>query len=441
MPRLQSLLTSQILLATLWAAAVIRIAWNHPVLQVASGMVLAIYILLVIGKIRRRMQILIFCLTATATVLAAIFNGWGALWQGMEHSVIFAAFFGTVVLLRATADQRPETGAARRSVEQLGPQERDSGLMAGSQFLGSVLNVGVMSIFAPIVGQDSGDDTRKSAAEACQRGMCLCCLWSPFWLAMALCYEHLPEVTLWQIMTLGLVFVVVGFVTAHLLYTRNVGMAGMVGAIGALIPVLPPVAAAAAIVLLLNATTSLSTLQCLVTGIPVLCLTGLLFQGRAPLSAALQQSGKGIGAVHSEVVLLTAAILLGKALILTISATGFDQTIAALQLPDWGVITAIIATITILAFVGVHQIVTATLVLVLFGSIETGVSHLIIMEATLIGWAFSSMTGLSAVSVAVASNMFNVSLEGLAYGPNLRFVGAFGLISVVGLTGLNRLLV
>ncbi len=441
MLRLQSLPTNQILLALLWSAAVIRIAWNHPVLQIASGIVLALYIVLVIGKIRRRMQILIFCLAATAMILATIFDGWTALRQGMEHSVIFAAFFGTVVLLRTTADQRPEISKARHSVERLGPQERNSGLMAGSQFLGSVLNVGVMSIFAPIVGRDSGDATRKSAAEACQRGMCLCCLWSPFWLAMALCYEHLPEVTLWQIMSLGLAFVIVAFVTAHLLYTRNVGLAGLVGAIGALVPVLPPVALAAAIVLVLNATTSLSTLQCLVTGIPVLCLIGLSLQGRAQLSAALQQSSKGIGAVHSEVVLLTAAILLGKALILAISATGFDQTIAALQLPDWGVITTIIATITILAFVGVHQVVTATLVLVLFGSIETGVSHLIIMEATLIGWAFSSMTGLSAVSVAVASNMFNVSLEGLAYGPNLRFVAAFGLISVFGLTVLNRLLV
>jgi hypothetical protein len=63
------------------------------------------------------------------------------------------------------------------------------------------------------------------------------------------------------------------------------------------------------------------------------------------------------------------------------------------------------------------------------------------MEATLIGWAFSSMTGLSAVSVAVASNMFGVSLEGLAYGPNLRFVAAFGIISIIGLTALNRLLI
>ncbi|MBK20463.1 MAG: hypothetical protein CMM52_16655 [Rhodospirillaceae bacterium] len=441
MQGLTSLPLNQILLATLWAFAVIQIFWSHPILELAGGIALGLYIVLVISKIRRRMQILISCLAATAITLAAIFDGWTALWQGMENSVIFAAFFGTVVLLRATADQRPEISRARQFVERLGAQERDSGLMAGSQFLGSVLNVGVMSIFAPIVGRDTSSDIRKLAAEACQRGMCLCCLWSPFWIAMALCYEHLPTVMLWQIMTLGLVFVLVGFVTAHFLYTRSVGLAGLMRAVAALIPVLPPVAAAAFVVLLLNSTTSLSTLQCLVTGIPVLCLFGLAAQGLSHLKIAVQQSGNGIGAVHSEVVLLTAAILLGKTLTLAISETGFNQAVAALGLPDWGVITAVIATITVLAFAGVHQIVTATLVLVLFGSIDTGVSHLIIMEAALIGWAFSSMTGLSAVSVAVASNMFNVSLEGLAYGPNLRFVAVFGVIAVIGLTALNRLLI
>ena len=212
-------------------------------------------------------------------------------------------------------------------------------------------------------------------------------------------------------------------------------------AVRALLPVFLPVAAAACVVLALNATTPLSTLQCLITGIPVFCFIGLSLQGYQYFKSAAVQLGKGIGAVHSEVVLLTAAILLGKTLILAIDQTGFDEMIAAFQLPDWAIITAIIATIALLAFVGIHQIVTATLVLVLFEPVETDLLQLIIMEATLIGWALSSMTGLSAVSVAVASNMFKVSLEGLCYGPNLRFVISFSLISIDFLTSLHRTLI
>lgn len=432
---------SQILLAGLWAAAVIRVFWENQSLSFASGLILSIYILAVIGKIPRRMKILISCLSVSAISLAILYDGWLALWQGLEHSVVFAAFFGTVILLRATADQRPEITEARQLVEKLGAQERNSGLMAGSQFLGSILNIGVMSIFAPIIGPNNSNKIRKTAAEACLRGMCLCCLWSPFWLAMALCYEHLPNVKLWQIMTLGLTFVFSGFSFAHLLYTRNVSFRGALRSIAALIPVLPPVAAAASVVLLLNAITPLSTLQCLITGIPLLCITALAFQGRYQLLSAIKQAGKGMGTIHSEIVLLTTAILLGRALIVAIEKSGFNETILAIQLPDWGIISAIISTITICAFFGVHQIVTATLMLVIFATVETNVLPLITMEAILLGWAFSSMTGLSAVSVTVASNMFSVPIEDLAFGPNLKFIAVFGLISIICLTILNRTMI
>ena len=58
----------------------------------------------------------------------------------------------------------------------------------------------------------------------------------------------------------------------------------------------------------------------------------------------------------------------------------------------------------------------------------------------LLGWAFSSMTGLSAVSVAVAGAMFGVPLEKIAYGPNVRFCLVFGVIATLIVTGINALL-
>ena len=85
---------------------------------------------------------------------------------------------------------------------------------------------------------------------------------------------------------------------------------------------------------------------------------------------------------------------------------------------------------TVFGFAGIHQVVTATVMLVLFGALPLGLSHLALMEAVLLGWAFTSMTGLSAVSVAAASTMFGVPLERVAYGPNIRFCLAFGVIGV-----------
>ena len=74
-----------------------------------------------------------------------------------------------------------------------------------------------------------------------------------------------------------------------------------------------------------------------------------------------------------------------------------------------------------------------------FAPLETGVDDTILMEAALVGWAFASMIGLTAVSTATASAMFGVPRGRLIFGPNLVFVGAFGVVSVLFLWASNSL--
>ncbi len=287
-------------LFALWIMAIVRIFWPHPQLILASGIVLLTYVVLSFRRIRRQLQILSLLLALTAVALAGWLGAWAGLWQGMEKAVIFAAFFGTLTLMRATADLRPEIGRARKLVEPLSAGARTSGLLVGTNVLGTALVVGVMPIFAPIVGQDAPYAVRKSAAEACQRGMCLACLWSPFWLAMAISTEHLPDVPLWQIMVLGLLLCALGLTVAQLMYTPDVGMRALWQALRAFSPVLPPVALSAAAVLGLKAVTPLTTLQCLVVGIPVLCIGGLLSQSIDHLRRAASQAAQGVGAVRGK---------------------------------------------------------------------------------------------------------------------------------------------
>jgi len=50
------------------------------------------------------------------------------------------------------------------------------------------------------------------------------------------------------------------------------------------------------------------------------------------------------------------------------------------------------------------------------------------------------MIGLSAVSVAAAGTMYNVPLERIAYGPNVKFVAVFGIIGTGWIALLNVVL-
>lgn len=440
MPGPGRLLLDDYVLFVLWMTALAGIFWPQPQLILASGFVQLAYVLLSFRRIRRQLQVLSLLLAAVAVALAGRLDAWPALWRGMEKAVIFSAFFGTLTLMRATADLRPEISRARKLVEPLGAGARTSGLLVGTNVLGSALVVGVMPVFAPIVGRDAPYAIRKSAAEACQRGMCLAGLWSPFWLAMALSTEHLPGVPLWQIMTLGLSLSAIGLAVAQLMYTPDVGVHALWPALRAFSPVLPPVALAAAAVLGLKAATPLTTLQCLVVGIPVLCLGGLMVQGVDHLRRATRQTALGLGAVRGEIVLLSCAFALGKVLEQALRSGGLGEQIIALAPPPFAVIATVVVGMTVLGLAGIHQVVTATVMLVLFGTLPIGVSDLALMEAALMGWAFSSMTGLSAVSVAAASTMFNVPLERVAYGPNIRFVVVFGVLGIAALSGINRLI-
>jgi len=277
------------------------------------------------------------------------------------------------------------------------------------------------------------------AALASQRGMCLASFWSPFWVGMSVCYVHLPAVPLWQLMALGIGMNALGLVVAQSLYGRGVGPGGMARALRALAPALPPVGVAALVVVAIQAATPFSTLQSLILGVPVLCLATLAAQGLRPMRAAVLQAGRGIGALGGEIALLTFSFALGLALQGALEAAGAGAKIAALAPPPWVVIAAVVAMIGVPALAGIHQIVTATLALVLFGSLPFGVSQLVLMEAALIGWGFASMIGLSAVSVATAAAMFGVPLERVAYGPNIRFTAIFGVIAVAALAVVNML--
>ena len=439
MPRFRRPPYADTLLFLLWFTALLRIFWPDPALVAASGALLVLYVAVSFTRIRRQLQILCLLLGVTALGLAGWLDGWIPLWRGVETAVIFSAFFGTLTLLRATADLRPEIARARTLVEPLAANERLSGLLVGTNILGTALVVGVMAIFAPIVGQNAPYEARKAAAEACQRGMCLACLWSPFWLAMAISTEHLPLVPLWQIMALGISLCALGLVVAQLIYTRDVGMPGLWRALRAFSPVLPPVALASAAVIVLKAVTPLSTLQCLVVGIPVICLLSLALQGRDHLVKAASQAGGSVGLVRGEIALLSVAFALGEVLEIALQAGGIGDRITALAPPPWVVIATVVIGMTLLGLAGIHQVVTVTVMLVLFSTLPLGVSDLALMQAGLLGWAFSSMTGLSAVSVASASAMFDVPLERIAYGPNIRFVAIFGIIGIGVIAGVNLL--
>ena len=436
---------SEPLLFVLWANELLRLVWSPPELQEAAGWLMMVYVVMSLSRLRRGTIILCVPLAVLAVVLAISFDEWSGVMRGFQNGAVFMAFFGTIVLLRAIADQRPEISKARSLFAGLRVAETNGAFLVGAHLIGSVLVVGVMAVLAPILKDDVDDATRRRAAEVCQRGMCLAPLWSPFWVAAAFAAQQLPGVPAWEIMLLGLGMAAMGLVLAHVMYARDVGLSDLWRAVLGFAPIVPSVAACALVIAGLSSVAGLSTLQALIATIPLLAAIMLLAtRGAGTRSAKARaiavDTWRGSRRVCDEIVVVTAALILGRVLEAAIQQAGVGDMVGALALPGWAVIACVIGTITLLSLVGIHQVVSIILVLVVFMPLDTGVSDVVMMEAALIGWAFASMVGVTAVSTATASAMFGVPRIQLIFGPNLIFVFAFGTLSVVLLSLVNALL-
>lgn len=433
---MRAILRIEALAVLLWGLGCLGIAGRSAVLDGVATAALLAYLAASLGRIRRPTLVLAALLLACAVPLAVATGRPAVLLEALAASAIFGGFFVAVAFLRGTATERPEVAAARRAFAAFGPAQRSGGFLVGAHFLGVVINIGAMAIAAPILGAGADDTTRRAGAEVCLRGMCLACLWSPFWVAMGIATQHLPGVPLWQIIALGLSTALLGLVVAHVLYARAAGPRLLAEAAVGLSPLIPPVLVAAFVVVAATSLLPVTTLQALVLGMPLLCLAGLVPLGRAPTMRALAATWKGAGALGDEIMLLTAALVLGRALEAAVDQGGIATALAGLALPPVVLVALVIFGMTAASLVGVHQIVTATVSLVVVGG--AGLTDLVLMQAVLIGWCFASMVGISAISVATAAAMFAVERERLAYGPNIRFALVWGVVATLLLAAVDH---
>ena len=212
-------------------------------------------------------------------------------------------------------------------------------------------------------------------------------------------------------------------------------MAELWRAVRGFAPLLPPVALCAAMIAGLSAAAGFGTLEALIATVPVLALVALVSRRGVRFAPLAGDLWRGAGQVRDEIVIVATALVLGR--VLEGAASGTDLAVGAL--PSWGVIGCIVAAITIGSLVGVHQLVSVVVVLVVFAPLGTNVADVVMTEAALLGWALASMVGVTAVSTATASAMFAIPRIQLVYGPNLIFVAVFGVISVALLTIVNEI--
>ncbi len=428
------------LAAGLWALAFPAILFPaaEPALAPASMALLVALVLLSLPRTGSHARILCGALAAATAVLAAVYGRWDGVVDGLGRAAVFAPFLATIVLLRAVAERRPEILAARRLFGALDPERRDSAVVVGTHLLGSVLQVGVFAILAPVLGRDSPD--RREVFLVAVRGMGLVPFWSPFVVGMAVASQYLPAVPLWQIMALGLALAAVGVLVSFAAFDRRSSLRDLAAALASLAPVAPPIAVAALAVVATATVGNLSTLEALVVGLPLPCLLALAAGPGGAARAALRRTAEGLGGIGPETALLALATALGATFEACLPQTGLLDWLVGRNLPPWAVILAVVTAMNVAGLCGVHAIVSGTALLVVFTSVPTGVADLVLMQALLAGWGLSTSISIGSLSIAAGATMFGVPPTRLVAARNVAFAFAVSAAAAAALTALNALI-
>lgn len=427
------------LAGALWALGAIRIVTPLEALDAPLGALLVGFVALSLLRAGWQNRLLCLALAGATAALSLAYDGWQVIPDGIAKGAIFPAFFGTLVLLRATAEQRPEIAAARRLFAALDPTRRGGGLIVGANLLSAVLQVGMFAILAPIVGREAADDDRRQVFLLAMRGMALTPVWSPFVIAMAVANHYVPEVRLWQIMPLGIGLTLIGFVISIGLFDRG-GVGDLWRALKTLAPIVPAVAVAALIVVGMTALTPLSTLESLVLGLPLPCLAAIAHAPAGDLGAARRTIGDGLSRIGPETSVLCFAMVLGVAFEAALPETGLLDWIAALALSPTMVILIIIFGMNLAGFLVIHPIVSGTVLLVVFTGLETGLADVVLMQAMLVGWGLCTAISLASLAVVTGSAMFNLPPTRLISLGNIAYVIVTSAVFAGLLALLNRVL-
>ncbi|WP_157961643.1 hypothetical protein [Acuticoccus kandeliae] len=358
-------------------------------------------------------------------------------WRGLERlwmATLIASFLMMLVLLRCTIGAHPALEMIRRKFVAIDKGDRSGGIILVNHLLGSVLMVGVMSFFAPLIG-DAPHEERRRAAELSIRGVALIIMWSPFTVGMATVTTSLTNVPFWQIASVGAVITLAAFLASLALGEIRLRPDALGKILVAVQPILLPLCGITIVILLLARVWDRPALAAATLLLLPFCLAWTRFMGPGTTKSVVHATFGSLDRLSSELTLFTLAIVLAG-LILDIPAlASVLHSLSERHLPLYPLIMAGGLLIGLVPVVGVHMIVPATIVLAIYQDIGTGshVEELILAIHVLLGWCFGSLVGLGSLSLLTASTVYRIPRSQLVFGNNLAFlILLFAAVSLGG---------
>ena len=417
-----------VVLCLAWAAELVLIATPVPALAIAGATALAAFLVLAAMRTGGHIRALFVVVVAASAAMAWWNEVPQALWHGFERAQIFGAFLPSVLLLRATVEASPRLGRLRDSFVRLDAATSQNSTLYGSHVLGAVLNVGAMSILAPVVARDADRGQRRLLASSSARGVGAAAMWSPFFVAIAFSSQQVPQAPVWQVMAVGVGLTVIGLALSHLLYTPALGGAGFLDSVAKLRPLVVPTIVIVASVVGASLALGLGGLQSVAVVVPVFCVAYAAALGGRAARRVARRTFESFAKLGDELFIVVGATILAA----TVSALPAVQSLGSSVTPGMisgvALMASVVFTLVGLGLAGLHPMIGVGILLLVLAAGEFGIHPAVLVATAVFSWGLSGSISMWTLPVVSASIHFGVPVRELFTRRSL----AYGLLYAIG---------
>ena len=140
-----------------------------------------------------------------------------------------------------------------------------------------------------------------------------------------------------------------------------------------------------------------------------------------------------------DVLIISVAMLVGYFITDSPEALNSFQTLNLLAIPPSSALIFIPVTMATLSLIGIHPVISSTVLLSTFTSTDLEISPPLLMQAHLIGWCTGTMSSISSLSVITCSTAFKVPTSKLCFGINTLTTILFAFFGGTFLAIINEL--
>ncbi|TVQ30716.1 MAG: hypothetical protein EA356_14855 [Geminicoccaceae bacterium] len=420
--------TKLALAAGLWLTGLLALFVQLPGAAIVRDLAFLLFLVLAFPSAKPMSRGLATVGVAAALLLWLLYGDAMALIEAAERALLFVIFLPALFILRETMQASPESEQAKAAFDALGPGRRIAGLTIGSHLVAAVMIIGALPVIQPFIARQADPALRLELVRAAMRGFALCVLWSPFTVAMVFVLTQKPQVSLAEVIALGVLTSAFALVAAVFVDRRWAGVRAALPALLAFRSLALPIGLMVALVVLIASWAPLSTLEVVALILPPLCALRLWWVGPGAGVRAFRHAFQSLPRMGDELLIFTAALLLG-ALIATSGAP--ELAVQLLRLEAWPIVLVPAFALLLgplLGLVGLHPIVTGTILFALMLPLNDRLPDLMQIQIVLFGWMAGAMASYASLSVVAASSMFDVELKRLVLSVNLAFLLGLALV-------------